>query len=125
MHERPTIRTLQLIGVIVARLPDSIHFWIENADSTAVCVGGRIIQPVQVEAYLQSHNMAKILYHVLRSNNVTFALEYRARARARARARNLRVRAQNFLRALAQRARAQSARARICAQSPLCFEGLK
>ena len=64
-------------------------------------LGGRIIQPVQVEAYLQSHNMAKILYHVLRSNNVTFALEYRARARARARARNLRVRAQNFLRALA------------------------
>ena len=40
LQERPTIRVLQLEGVIVARRPESNHFWIEKADSASVCVGG-------------------------------------------------------------------------------------
>ena len=40
LQERPTIRVLQLEGVIVARRPESNHFWVEKVDSAAVWVGG-------------------------------------------------------------------------------------
>ena len=41
VQERQTIRKLQFAGVIVARRPESNHFWTEKADSAAIiCSGG-------------------------------------------------------------------------------------
>ena len=39
-HDRPTMRALQFSGVIVARLPESNHFLIENSVFACVSVGG-------------------------------------------------------------------------------------